>query len=316
MNGVLVTGATTPVGERLVRALAVGDRFTSVVAVSNEPPPPWLSDIPGGRVEYVSVDLCRAREVRALLHGLARERGVTAIVHTAFHRAASHDAEEARRLNVDATRELVGQAAGHPSIRRFVYGSSAEVYRVTSDLPILVGEDHPLEMSAEAPVRIRHRVEADVCVCTQFGLGDLRVQVLRFAEIFAEDSGSQLWDYLQTRVALRPLGFDPMVNLLSPADAVRALVLALLSEATGIFNIPGADTLPLSLVIRKAGRVGLAVPAPFLTKLYELRASTLGLEFRYDLNHRRFHFSAVLDGARAERLLGYVPREPVTWPTG
>ena len=36
-------------------------------------------------------------------------------------------------------------------------------------------------------------------------------------------SGSQLHDYLQSRVCLRPMGFDPMLNVLSVDDAVRAI---------------------------------------------------------------------------------------------
>jgi hypothetical protein len=38
------------------------------------------------------------------------------------------------------------------------------------------------------------------------------------------------------------------------------------------------------------------------------------MEFRYDMNHRRFHFSAVLDGRRAMEILGYEPSHPIVWP--
>jgi UDP-glucose 4-epimerase len=148
------------------------------------------------------------------------------------------------------------------------------------------------------------------------GLAPLSIQVLRCSEILAPGVGSQLYDYLSSAVCLRPLGFDPMLNLLTIEDAARAMMLALDSDAQGIFNVPGADTLPLSRVIAHWGRHELAVPGPLLAPLYRLRASTLGLEFRYDMNHRRFHFSSVLDGRRARETLGYVPKHPIEWPAG
>ncbi len=34
------------------------------------------------------------------------------------------------------------------------------------------------------------------------------------------------------------------------------------------------------------------------------------------MNHRRFHFSSVLDGRRARDVLGYEPKHPIVWPRG
>jgi UDP-glucose 4-epimerase len=146
------------------------------------------------------------------------------------------------------------------------------------------------------------------------GMSSFEIVVLRCAEIPAPQSGSQLWDYLQTRVCLRPLGFDPMINLLSLEDAARAVRLALAGHAQGIFNIPGADTLPLSRIIALAGRRDVPVPGPLIAPLYELRTRVVGLQFRYDLNARRFHFGGVVDGSRAQSVLDYRPSHPLVWP--
>jgi UDP-glucose 4-epimerase len=150
-------------------------------------------------------------------------------------------------------------------------------------------------------------------VCAHLA-GALPIAVLRCAEIIAAGTGSQLWDYLQSRVCFRPLGFDPMLNVLSLADAVAAFEAALRSTAIGVFNIPGHDTLPLSYAIEESGRADIPVPGPLMAPLYGLRRLVAGFDFRYDLNLRRFHFGGVLDGTRARETLGYVPRTPVTWP--
>jgi nucleoside-diphosphate-sugar epimerase len=105
-----------------------------------------------------------------------------------------------------------------------------------------------------------------------------------------------------------------MLNVLSIADAVVAIRAALRSPETGVFNIPGADTLPLSRAIAESIRVDMPVPGPLLAPLYGLRRWIAGFEFRYDLNLKKFHFGGVLDGGRARQLLGYVPHHPVEWP--
>ncbi len=316
MTGVLVTGATTPLGCRLVQALLQRPELGTILAVGVEPEPPPAIDSRSPRLVYEHMDLTRAREVQRLLFGPAKQLGISRMVHTALHRSATDDGPRVHALNVESTRELLNGAERHPSLRHFVFRSHADVYRIDPRHAVLLDEQDPLDLSAHAPQRVRDRVEADVTVCTRMGLSPLSISVLRCAEILVPQMGSQLHDYLSSRVCLRPIGFDPMLNLMTIEDAVRALVFALEHPANGIFNIPGADTLPLSRAIALWGRTGIALPGPLLTPLYAVRASTLGMEFRYDMNHRRFHFSAILDGRRARKVLGYVPEHPIDWPAG
>ncbi|MCX5747411.1 MAG: hypothetical protein NT062_33520, partial [Proteobacteria bacterium] len=159
----------------------------------------------------------------------------------------------------------------------------------------------------------RDRVEADLVVCAQRS-ERLRVVVLRCAEILAPQSGSQLWDYLASRVCLRPAGFDPMINVLSVDDAVAALIAALHAPVDGVFNIRGADTLPLSSAIVESHRADLPIPGSWMSTLYKLRRAVTGFDFRYDLNAQRFHFGGILDGTRASTLLNYTPHHHVHWP--
>ena len=312
MSGVLVTGATTPVGVTLVQELA--QRGHTVVAIGIEPEPGLFAGWSSERVSYFDCDMTRSRDLRRLLFGPVRELGIHAVIHTALHRSATDTGRRVRALNVEATRELLRLAERHPTLRRFVYRSYADVYRVSPFGATLLGEEDPLDLGPNTPQRVRNRVEADVTVCTRMGLSPLSIQVLRCAEILAPDVGSQLYDYLRSWLCLRPLGYDPMLNLMTIEDAVRALVLSLESEAQGVVNVPGADTLPLSAVIEKWGRKDVPVPGPLLAPLYRWRAGALGMQFRYDMNHRRFHFSSVLDGARARELLGYEPEQPIAWP--
>jgi hypothetical protein len=109
------------------------------------------------------------------------------------------------------------------------------------------------------------------------------------------------------------MGFDPMLNVLSLPDITRALQHAVHSDAQGVFNIPGADTLPLSECIGRWGRLSIQVPGTWMTPLYRWRRRLRGHDFRYGMNRRRFHYSGVLDGRRARDVLDYVPTTQVQW---
>lgn len=305
MSAVLVTGATTPFGEALVAALAAADDVSHVLAVGLEPRWPAC---PPEKATYASVDLTRERNVRDLLFGPARALGVRTVVHGAHHRSLKVTGASAHALHVEATRQLLDLTERHATIARFVYASSAEIYRHGADLPSLLGEDHPIELSSDAPQRLRDRVEADLTVCARAGLGRCELMVLRFAELLAPDSGSQLADYLGSRVCLRAMGFDPMIEAISIDDAVRATLAAVRSHAQGVVNVPGADVLPLSVAIEKAGRTALLLPDPAVSALYAARALTRRTEFAWALSRWRFRWGGTLDGERAARVLGYVPR--------
>jgi UDP-glucose 4-epimerase len=310
---VLVTGASTPAGRAVVQRLADDPRVERILAV--QPPKEQPLELNGARAKVVALeaDLTHARSIRSLLFGPALEHRCDVVLHLAAHRAACDEGGKVHALNVEATRQLLELSERHPSIRRFVLRSYAEVYRVRPFDATIVAEDHPLELSPHAPQWTRDRVEADLLACALLGVSRMQIAILRCADCPAPETGSQLWDYTRSHVCLVPLGFDPMVNLISVEDLADALQLATLSDATGVFNVPGSDTHPLSVAIERAGRVRVPLPELVLPLLYRWRAAVRGNDFRYDQNHLRFRFSGVLEGERVGERLGYRPHHPVSW---
>jgi UDP-glucose 4-epimerase len=307
---VLVTGASATLGNALVARLEEDPSVDKILAVSLRP---RSTGGFGDRTEWVGVDLHRSRDLRTLLFGRVREAGIDTVVHMAEHPDASDDGRSVHALNVDRTRELLHLCQRHPTIERLIYRGHGQIYRIDGETPTVLDEEQPLDTSPRVPQWVRDRVEADQAVCTYFGLSATRITILRCAEIFAPRAGSQTWDYVQSRVCFRPLGYDPMLHLLTVEDAVRAITLALGAGVTGIFNVPGADILPLSAVIRKARRRAIPVPGPLIAPLYRFRHLALGTQFRWDLNARRYRWSGVLDGTRAQTQLGYCPRHAIRW---
>jgi UDP-glucose 4-epimerase len=172
----------------------------------------------------------------------------------------------------------------------------------------VLDEEHPCAFFSGAPQWFRDRVEADTA-----GLSPFPIAVLRLAEVWAPHYGSQIFDYVRSRVCFRPLGYDPMLQLLTLEDAVRAVTLAPKERAEGCSTSRQGYAAP-DRVIAKSGRRDIPVPGPLLAPLYGLRTLVVGREFGYGANFGRFHFGAVLDGARAPRELGYVPRHRLEWP--
>lgn len=307
---VLVTGATAQPGRALIAALLRDPAVELVVAAAIGERGP-LRQHP--KLVYHRADLTRSRAVHDLMHGPVRALGVEAVLHGGLHRCAGDEGAAVHEQNVEITRALLTTSASHPTVRRFVLRSSGAVYAVCTREPNLLDEDAALELDPRAPQWVRDRVEADLTACAHLGDPGLSVVVLRCAELLAPEAGSQLWDYLQSRVCLRPMGFDPMLDLLSLDDAVDAMRRALLSGRHGVFNIPGADRLPLSQLVRRWGRHDVPLPGPLLAPLYRWRTRTVGFDFRYDVNLQRFHFGGLLDGRRAEAALGYRPGHPLAW---
>jgi nucleoside-diphosphate-sugar epimerase len=128
---VLVTGAGGFVGRHVVLALAA--RGDDVVALDS-----IAADFPQG-VIAVTGDIGE-RKIRA--QSLAG--GVDAVVHlaTVAGGAAETDPDMAKRINVDATYDLLREAAGIRARPRFVFASSIAVFG--EPLPSLVNDDTPL----------------------------------------------------------------------------------------------------------------------------------------------------------------------------
>ncbi len=314
MSSVLVTGAASTIGERLIRALLSDPAIDHVLAVGFEPFERALPFAESNRLTYLQVDMGRSRQIRKLLFGPARDLGVETIFHTALVEDAAVVGSRVHKINVESTRQILELCERHPTIRKLVYRSFAEVYQIQADLPALIEENHPLNLARGAPQWIRDRVEADLTVCAAMGLSRLRIMVLRCAEVLAPGCGSQLHDYLESPICFRPGGYNPMINVLSVPDIVHAMQAAHRSSVQGVFNIPGKDTLPLSTAILKWGGIGVPLPSNWLTPIYAWRRKTRGHDFRFGMNRRRFTYSGILDGTRARKVLGYEPETAIDWP--
>jgi UDP-glucose 4-epimerase len=309
-RAVWLTVPAPPLDRVIVEALQAEPTIERIVCVypSGRAPAPPLRATSPAKLHYAQADFSSYRSLREVLSSRALQ-DVDTIVHV-LQESERVSRDHHVSPSAEGTRALLLLAQEHSSVRRFVLRSFASLYRLDNREPVFIDENHALDLE-HVPVSLRACAEADFVACEKFGNSELQTIVLRCAELLTPGGHNPLYDYLSSRVCLRPLGYDPMLNVLSPEDLACALRRAASSTATGVFNIPGYDTLPLSELTAAARRISVPVPGPALSPLYALRRAFTGLRFQYSTDETRFHYGAVLDGSKARQLLGYVPEHSV-----
>ena len=102
------------------------------------------------------------------------------------------------------------------------------------------------------------------------------------------------------------LGFDPRLQLLHFDDALAVLRRAAYRGPAGVFNVAGDGALPLSLVLRRAGRLRLPVPAPAISLVGALVRNSGALEVSAE-QASFLNYGRVVDTTRLKERFGYHP---------
>jgi len=154
---------------------------------------------------------------------------------------------------------------------------------------------------------IRSWIDCDMIFHGEVHSDRLRVVLLRVPTVVTGGGYVYLNPSLAGRpgARLRALGFDPICALVSDKDVARAVQAAVRSERSGIYNVAGAEAVPLSVLARWTGRPTVPVPGPLLRWLAAGERAT-GTDFAHGTAegpHLRYGFT--LDTRRAERDLGF-----------
>lgn len=296
---VAVTGADSFLGRNLIGLLEEDDSITRIVAIDVRRP-----RTAGRRTRFYEIDLAQP-SVEARLGEILHAEEVDAIVHAAFLSSPTPAEAFAHELESVGTMNLLNAARTIP-LRKLVLSSQTLLYGPHPSNPNHLTEEHPLRGLASCRF-LADKIDAEREVA-RFAQSapDCSVTVLRLAPLLGPTVQSWVSRWLSRSLVPTLLGFDPLVQLLHEMDAVAAFKLALDRRAPGTFNIVGDGVLPVSTLIKLAGRV--AVPLPELV----LRAAA-SLLWTVQLNEAPAAFVAFLryvcvaDGRAATRGLGFRP---------
>lgn len=294
-----MTGATSFLGANLIGLLEEDERVAKIVALDVKPP-----STAGRKTRSYEVDLTEPSAEARLVEILAAEQAHT-LVHLAFlgspHKATSwaHELE-----SVGTMRLLV--AATQANIRKLVLWSQTILYGAHPSNPNFLAEHQPLRAEASEPYFAdKIAAEAEAARFAQRTAGST-LTVLRTAPIVGPTVHNYVTRYLSRRLVPRMLGFDPLVQFVHEIDAIAALKLAVDRDVPGTYNIVGDGVLPLSTVIKLAGRIAVPIPHP-LAEPMTAAAWMAQLAEAPPPFLKYLRFLCVADGALAHQKMGFRP---------
>jgi UDP-glucose 4-epimerase len=291
-----VTGTSSFLGSRLLRRLAAERGGDRLVALDVAAPPPALG------VRHRLIDFTEPASDQRLLEVL-REEEVESVLHASFFTSPRRDATHAHELESIGTLNLLAAAAA-AGVRHVFIRSFTAVYGASGQNPSFLTEDRPLPSGTDLRW-LRDKLEAEQHAASfARRYPDLGVTVLRFAPLFGPGVHTFYTRIFDHRVVPMLMGFDPLVQLLHPDDAIEAALRAVERKARGIFNVAPSHPIPLATALHLAAKIPVAVPHPVAYLAADALWTTgVGDAPGGFVDFARYPF--VADGEKARRELGW-----------
>jgi UDP-glucose 4-epimerase len=316
MRSVMVTHADEPIGRRIVKRLFHDAGVTQVLGVGSGPAPRafdrFLAD-PDGRFSYVRSVLSRHRPVSDLFRSTrVREACVDTVVHVPGHQPGAAGAARLLAGVAPRTAEarlILQHCLETPGIGALVALGSAFVYRLSPGNANRLRESSELDLSPDVPAELRSWIDCDMVFHAEVGNKRLRLVLLRLPTVVASGGYIYLNPTLEGRAGprTRPLGFDPLCALVADQDVAHAVTAAVFASRSGVYNVAGAESVPLSVLGRWTGRRLVPIPGTWL-RLVAGALRLAGGETRLEtLTGAHLRYGFTLDTRRAERDLGFRP---------
>ncbi len=249
---VLVAGAAGALARKLVgRLLREGHEVSGIDRR------PW-EDAP---IEFHEVDV-RKRAAEDVF----RKTRPQAVVHMATVTSLAVHGEERHRINLGGTRAVFEYSRAY-GVEHCVFVGRHTFYGAGPDSPLFHTEDEP-PMELSSFPELADLVAADLYAATAlWRTPQFATTVLRVCYTLGPSGEGTLARFLRGKRVPLGLGFDPLFQFMHEDDVVAALVVTLGKRPRGVFNVAGPQPIPISYVVREAGRRQLALPDFVIARL-------------------------------------------------
>lgn len=296
-RSVLITGAAGYLGRQLVARLAAEPGW-QVVATD-------LRDIEAHqRLPGVRYHACDVR-APALAEIVAHENTDVVVHLAAVVDGRRTPRDQAYEIDVVGTENVLRASIDH-GVRRLVVTSSGAAYGYRPDHPRWLTEAHPLR-AEEAFAYAHHKRLVEERLADARGAHPALEQVVfRVGTILGRATRNQITDLFDRPLLLGVRGGDDRFVFVWDEDAVEALVRALDSTATGVFNLAGDGALSMAELAAHMGKHYVRLPAGPLR--LALRLGRFAGLVRYGPEQVRFlQYRPVLDNRRLADVFGFRP---------
>lgn len=295
---IAVTGACSFVGRNLVGVLEDDETISRIVVLDVATP-----RTAGRKTRSYQVDLTQPTAPSRISEILRAEQ-VDALAHLAFLSSPTTAEGWAHELESVGTMHVL-VACREAGVPQLVAISQTLLYGPHPSNPNYLVERSKLR-GIEGCRFLADKIEAESQLARFAAETDARVTVMRLAPVLGPTVRSWMTRWLSRRFVPTLLGFDPLVQLLHEADAIAAVKTALDLGVPGTFNVVGEGVLPISTMIKLAGRVAVPLPGSLLRRgsalLWVAGMNEAPAPFVDYLRHL-----CVADGARARDELGFLP---------
>lgn len=225
------------------------------------------------------------------------------VIHMATVTHLTARSEDRYRINLQGTRAVVEHCVAYGA-KSLIFVGRHTYYGAGADAPLYHKEDDP-PMALQTFAELADLVAADLYAGSAlWRCPQLKTSVLRLCYTLGPARTGTLAAFLAGSRVPTVLGFDPLYQFLHERDAANAICLALEKELHGVFNIAGPPPLPLSLLIRLAGRRHLPVPEP----IYRFMLGRFGLPRLPPGAVEHIKHPVVIDATAFKRATGFAPK--------
>jgi nucleoside-diphosphate-sugar epimerase len=315
-RSVLVTHADEPIGRRVTKLLFHDEAVDRIFAIGQGRPPRSFDRFLSGsrgRLTYSRLDMTKHRPVADLFHSPSlREVGVESVIYVPRHGPPASPGQPILAGVSERTAEarlLLQHCLESSTIRKLVAVGSAFVYRLEPGNANRLTEESALDLDPDVPAEIRSWIDCDMIFHGEIHNEKLAVTLLRVPTVVASGGYVFMNPSLSPRAGprFRAMGFDPMCPLVADKDVARAAHMAVRAARTGIFNIAGQETVPLSVLSQWIGAPSVPLPGQLL-KIASRALDLFGAsESRAAIDPPRLRYGFSLDTGRAQTQLGFQP---------
>jgi len=297
---VALTGASGFIGLGLLRRWVEEEADRTIVVADLQKPP-----VEDKRIKYYRVDLTEPTADAALAAILKKEKCET-LVHAAFLTNPNHDLTQAHEVEVIGTMHVL-HAISEARVRKLVVSGTTQSYGANPTNPNFLTEEHPLRARArDRYLHDRVEVEKEVERFTRKHPETI-VTVLRTCWIMGRTVNNFVTRFFSRSVVPTLLGYDPLLQFVHEDDAVEAFHRCVARDFPGIYNIVGSGVLPISTLLKLAGKPHLPILHPVAYPLAEALWLAQAVEApSVFLDYLRYLWVADGDKARVE--MGFEPK--------
>jgi UDP-glucose 4-epimerase len=252
---VLIPGITG----RLARsvALRLHDAGHQVIGIDRRP---W-ADAPKD-IEIFQLDI-RKRAAEEVF----RKHRPEAVIHMATVTHLTVRNEDRFRINLFGTRAVFDHCH-HYGAKRCIFVGRHTYYGAAADSSLYHGEEDPPFAMTTFP-ELADLVAADLYAGSAlWRYPELDTCVLRLCYTLGTSRSGTLAAFLRGPRVPTVLGFDPLFQFIHEDDAADAICLALEKQLRGVYNVAGPQPLPLTAIIKQAGRQPVPVPELLLRLVF------------------------------------------------